>query len=112
MNPVRPTRFYSNRQEKHVAKALGGKKVANSGATPFNKGDVTTGQWLIECKTCTREQKTFTLRKEWIDKNRQEAFAMRKPYTAIAIDFGDGEQHYLINEALFKQLKDYMEEQT
>lgn len=31
-----PTRFYSNKQEKKVAKVVGGKKVANSGATAFN----------------------------------------------------------------------------
>ena len=30
-----PTRVYSNKQEKQVAKAVGGKKVANSGATAF-----------------------------------------------------------------------------
>lgn len=33
----RPTRFYSNQQEKAVARATGGKKVANSGATAFTK---------------------------------------------------------------------------
>ena len=31
----RPTRFYSNKQEKKVAKAIGGKQTANSGATLF-----------------------------------------------------------------------------
>lgn len=29
------TRYFSSVQEKAVAKAVGGKKVANSGATPF-----------------------------------------------------------------------------
>ena len=37
----RPTRFYSNKQEKKVAKAIGGKQVSYSAATEFNKGDVT-----------------------------------------------------------------------
>ena len=27
------TRYFSNKQEKHVAKAVGGKQTANSGAT-------------------------------------------------------------------------------
>lgn len=31
------TRYYSNRQEKKVAKAIGGKQTANSGATAFSK---------------------------------------------------------------------------
>lgn len=104
------TRYYSSRQEKKVAKAVGGRKTANSGATRFIKGDVTSDQWLLECKTCTKEQKTFTVRKEWFSKNEEEAFAMRKPYNAIVIDFGDGEQHYIISERLFKKLKDSLEE--
>lgn len=31
----KPTRYFSSRQEKAVAKAIGGKKTANSGATPY-----------------------------------------------------------------------------
>ena len=30
-------RYFSNKQEKHVAKAVGGKQTANSGATMFSK---------------------------------------------------------------------------
>ena len=33
----RHTRFYSNQQERKVAKAVGGKQTANSGATAFSK---------------------------------------------------------------------------
>ena len=109
--PGRPTRFYSSRQEKQVAKTVGGKKVANSGATTFYKGDVTTDNILFECKTCTKEQKTFTIKREWIDKNREEAFAMGKSYSVLVIDFGDGEQHYLISEKMFKAWLDSVENQ-
>lgn len=105
---MRPTRWYSNKQEKHIAEATHGKKVANSGATAFNKGDVTTEQFLIEAKTCTKEQKTFTLHKEWFSKNREEAFAMGKPYNAVVFDFGDGEQHYIIDEKLFLKLQQFL----
>ena len=52
---MKSTRWYSNRQEKKVAKAVNGKQTANSGATAFQKGDVTTNDWLIECKTKTTE---------------------------------------------------------
>lgn len=31
------TRYFSNKQEKHVAKSLKGRQTANSGATPFYK---------------------------------------------------------------------------
>lgn len=105
----KPTRFYSNRQEKKVAKAVGGKQIANSGATLFQKGDVVTADFLIEAKTVTKEQQTFTLKKEWFAKNKEEAFAMGKPYSALVFDFGDGEQHYVINQKLFSMLVEYIE---
>lgn len=103
--PVRPTRWYSNRQEKAVAKVLDGKKVANSGAGAFNKGDVTTDEWLIECKTCTTEKKSFSIKKEWLDKNKEEAFAMRKRHSALVFDFGpDTERYYIVDEKTFREL--------
>ena len=109
MQNNKPTRFYSRKQEKQVAKSLGGRQVANSGATTFNKGDVVTKDFLIECKTCTKEQKTFTIKREWIEKNQEEAFAMGKSYSALAIDFGDGKQHYVISEELFRKLTKALE---
>ena len=101
---MRPTRFYSNRQEKKVAKAVKGKQTSNSGATDFQKGDIVTDLFLLECKTKTTVSKSFTLKKEWFDKNREEAFEMGKPYSAVVVDFGDGENRYIISEKLFKIL--------
>lgn len=100
----RPTRFYSKRQENQIAKAVSGKRVANSGATAFDKGDVTTDNWLFEAKTKTTESKSFTIKREWIDKNKEEAFAMGKDYSAVVIDFGDGKQFYLLDERTFLHL--------
>lgn len=107
---MRPTRFYSNRQEKKVAKAVNGKQTSNSGATAFQKGDVTSDLFLIECKTKTTESKSFTIKKEWLEKNKEEAFETGKSYSALVIDFGDGENHYLINEKLFIKLLKSLEE--
>lgn len=109
---MRPTRFYSNRQEQQVAKAIGGKQTSNSGATSFIKGDVNTNSFLLECKTCVKPQKTFTVHKEWFDKNKVEAFAMGKDYSAVVFDFGDGEQHYVIDEKLFKKLLKILEDEN
>lgn len=106
----KPTRFYSSQQEKKVAKAVGGRQVANSGATTFNKGDVTTNKCLIECKTVTKPQKSFAVKREWLEKNQEEAFAMGKHYSAVAIDFGDGEQFYVINQKMFNKLLQALEE--
>lgn len=106
------TRFYSNRQEKQVAKAVGGRKTANSGATPFSKGDVRNDLFLIECKTHTEKREQFTIKREWIEKNEEEAFQMGKRYSALAIDFGDGENHYLISERLFLILLEHLREEN
>ena len=38
----KPTRWYSDKQEKQVAKATGGKQTPNSGSTPYVKADVLT----------------------------------------------------------------------
>lgn len=101
----RPTRFYSDKQEKAVAKAVGGKQTSNSGATPFSKGDVRTDNWLIECKTATSTKASFSIKREWLDKNREEAFAMRKDYNALCFDFGDnGNRYYVIDEKTFKEV--------
>lgn len=106
---TKPTRFYSNRQEKAVAKAVGGKQVSNSGATAFSKGDVRTADWLIECKTCTTERKSFSIKKDWLDKNREEAFAMNKDYNALAFDFGDGKNYYIVDEKTFVLMKEALD---
>lgn len=102
----KPTRYFSNKQEKHVAKAIGGKQVANSGATKFSKGDVRSDTWLIECKTKTSPSQSMSIKKEWIDKNEEEAFAMGKPHSALCFSFGDlhnDKQYYILNETEFKR---------
>ena len=100
------TRYFSNKQEKHVAKAIGGKQVANSGATKFSKGDARNENWLIECKTKTSPSQSISIKKEWIEKNEEEAFAMGKPYSAVCFSFGDlhfDKQYYILNEQTFKE---------
>lgn len=105
------TRYYSNKQEKNVAKTLKGKKTINSGAARFSAGDVNTDLFLLECKTKTTDSKTMTLQKEWLRKNEEEAFATGKLYSAVVIDFGDGVNHYIISEKLFKYLNQKLMEE-
>ena len=103
----RPTRFYSSRQEKAVAKALGGKKTPNSGATPWVKGDVVADDWLVECKTSTAPKSSFSIKKEWLEKNREEAFATGKAHNTLCFDFGDGgDRYYILDEKTFKEAKE------
>lgn len=106
------TRHYSKQQEKKVAKAVRGKRTANSGATPFQKGDVVTKDWLIECKTKTKDCSSFTIKEDWLLKNEEEAFAMGKNNSALCFDFGPSanKRYYVISERLFETLKNYIEE--
>lgn len=109
----KPTRFYSNRQEKQVAKTISGKQTANSGATPFSKGDVVSDAFLIECKTKVKATKSFTVKEDWLLKLNEEAFAMGKQGSALCFDFGErnNNRYYIISERLFLRLKSYMEEE-
>ena len=106
------TRYFSSRQEKGVAKSLKGKTVPNSGAIMFGAGDVVLDIWLIECKTKTSPSESMSIKKEWLEKNEEEAFAMGKPYSALCFSFGDlhnDRQYYIINEDMFKKLVEILE---
>lgn len=112
-NNKKSTRYYSGRQERKVAKALNGKLVANSGACKFVAGDVTTDNVLIECKTCISEKKSFSIKKEWLEKNKEEAFEMGKDYSILAFNYGpDTDNYYVIDERLFKQLMEVIDNES
>ena len=104
-----PTRYFSSKQEEQVAKALGGIKTPNSGATTWIKGDVLTDDWLLECKTKTSNSESISIKKDWILKNREEMIFLGKKYQAIVFNFGpNSENHYIIDEFLFKELQEYL----
>lgn len=113
-NNKKSTRYFSGRQERKVAKKLGGKQVANSGAATFVAGDVITKQFLIECKTKTKDSKSFTIKEDWLIKNEEEAFAMGKNNSALCFDFGPSanKRYYVISESLFQTLQFFMEDDT
>ena len=105
----KPTRYYSNRQERQVAQAVGGRQTANSGATPFQKGDILTNNMLLECKTRTSPSESISIKKEWLVKNESDRVFMGKKYSAIAFNFGpDENNYYVIDEFLFQDLLDYL----
>lgn len=101
----KPTRYYSDKQEKSIAKAIGGKQTANSGAGMFAKSDVSTDEWIFEAKTCTTDKESFSIKKAWLDKNLQESVFMGKKYNALVFNFGPGQKnYYVIDELTFKEL--------
>ena len=118
-NPAKqgkPPRYYSNRQEKAVAKEIGGKQTKNSGATLFQKSDVYTDLFNLECKTKMTNSDSISIKREWFEKQIKENIQMGKKYSAIVFNFGPdapyNENHYIINEQLFLVLQEYLKERN
>lgn len=105
------TRYYSNKQEKQIAKTVKGKCQSNSGAGMFAKGDIFTDKFLIEAKTCMTEKESFSIKKEWLEKLKQEAFSMNKEFYSLVFNFGNNQSnYYILDEKIFKQILDLLEE--
>ena len=70
------------------------------------------GTWFVDaaCKTATKEVKSVSIKKDWLEKLNEERFAMGKQHSALAFDFGDGKDYYIIDNHLMDMLMDYMEE--
>lgn len=108
------TRFYSHNQELAVCNLLGGRLTSNSGASAFDCGDVIVedSQLLIECKTTTSEKSSFSIKEDWIKKNKEEAFSKRFENSALAFNFGPNKPNYfVIDEKLMAFLCEKLEEE-
>ncbi len=57
-----------------------------------------------------KEQDSFSIKKEWLEKLNQESFAMRKDYSALVFNFGSGKNYYIMEERTFKQILDLLNE--
>ena len=93
------TRYYSNNQEEYVSKILGCYRQSNSGAGNFNKGDLINkdASLLVECKTVTKDKDSFSIKKEWLEKNKFEAFSQGLVNSCLAFNFTtDGKDNYFI----------------
>lgn len=110
------TRYASSVQEKRVASKLGGKVSSNSGAGLFNKGDIVCddASLLIECKTCMEPKKSFSIKKDWIEKDAEEAFRLRLDNHVIAFnfDYQDKNDYYVIDDKLMGFLVQKLEEEN
>ena len=108
------TRYYSSQQESQIANMLGGAVQSNSGAGLFNKSDIliSGASLLIEAKTCMKEKDSFSIKREWIEKNREEAFSQRVSNGCIAFSFGPNlPNYYVIDEHLMKFLVEKLEDE-
>lgn len=107
------TRYYSDLQENAVSKAICGRKTWASGSGAFDKTDVVSKRFAIECKTAMTEKKSFSIKKEWIDKLIEQSFSNKRDHWALAFNFG-GEansrnNYYIISENDFNTLKGVIE---
>lgn len=101
------TRYFSDKQERRIAKVTGGRVQSNSGGTKFGGGDIHTDKFLIEAKTPTKEQTSFTIKKEWITKMREQAYEQGKEESVLAFRFDPNtdEDLYVLSE---RQFLDYL----
>ena len=105
-----PGKDFSASQENDIARLLGGRVQSNSGGTRFGGGDVQTSQFFIEAKTPTKEQTSFSIKKEWICKMQEQAFEQGKHHCSLAFRFSpDGEDYFVINSRMMRELVEYME---
>ena len=98
------TRKESKKQEQRIAKLLRGRRTANSGAGTFDKGDVKTKHMLIEAKTVTAHRVNRTIERKWLDKLEEQAFSRGYRMSALAFDYGDGQDYYILNQSDFLEL--------
>lgn len=113
-NNKESTRYYSDIQEKSVCKLLGATQQSNSGAGKYRKGDVIQHEssMLIECKTVMTDKDSFSIKKDWITKNKEERFTQRLSNSCIAFNFGPGQPNYfIIDEKLMRFLVDKLSEE-
>ena len=106
------TRYYSDKQEKHIAKVTGGRVQSNSGGTKFGGGDVHTNKFLIEANTPTKEQTSFTIKKEWITKMREQAYEQGKEEAVLAFRFDPNADNdlYVLSQRQFLEYLRFKEQ--
>lgn len=102
------TRYASHTQETRIAKKLGARVNSNSGAGLFDKGDLKIPEisMMLECKTCMTPKKSFSIKKEWFEKNEAEKFINRSAHSVVAFNFNyeDSADYYIIDDKLMKFL--------
>lgn len=113
-------------QEKRIAKKLGGKTQPASGALPIAslKSDVkvtNSEDWkvLISAKTSMVKnhqvgKRSFTLKKEWLEEVKHQAFEGGYDFGVVSISFDNRQDFYILEdvdfENMLKALKEYEEE--
>src|SRR5678809_460030 len=91
----------TTKRETRVAKAVGGKRVAGSGSTPWAKEDVRTDHWLIQHKhtdgasIAVKGRDLINLRNNAIDAGLNPVMMLEYGRT----------NYYVIDEEMFRELE-------
>ena len=94
MFKCRPTKYMSDKQEKRVAKEIGGKVVIASGSLWFASSDVRHDDCLIECKTTSKSFYSLSL-VTW-NKIEREAVKDGLRIPVMCIDLEDGKYQFAV----------------
>lgn len=97
----------SEKQEKTLAKRLGGKTQAGSGNQWHSKGDVETKDYLLECKYT--KYKSFKVSVDLWEEINDKAFTMGGKIPAIELLLGEGKENLkliILSEDDFLELKE------
>lgn len=81
----------SNKQERELAKRVGGKTQAGSGNQWHSRGDVEDKDFLIECKYT--KHKSFRVSVDLWEEITEKAFTMGGKTPAIEILLGEGQEN-------------------
>lgn len=97
----RSYRKQSDKQEKRVARDVGGRTTIASGQTPIDKADVRSSLVRVECKYT--DKKSFTLKVADLLKVAEQATGDQIPL--FYIEYREaGEGYYVVPESWFLQL--------
>lgn len=95
-NPYKDT---ARRQERGIAKEIGGKRVPLSGGGAI-KGDVIAADVLVECKTGhtvdASGEKQIVLKKDWLIKMKKEAEAEGKSIVFLVFRFKSDKTQWVV----------------
>ncbi len=91
LNKQKPTRVASAKQENRLAKTLGGKATANSGAR-FGENDVIMPAFEVEAKTT--QASSFTLKMADIEKAENKCNIMKS--VAFIVEFASHKREFVV----------------
>lgn len=93
---------------------FGGRRTSNSGGGKWDKSDVVveSADMLIECKTVIKPRDSFSIKREWLEKNMQESLSRRKTNSMLAFSFNPDAHpvYFVIDEKLAKFLVEKLKE--